>query len=88
MDVSWGREPKENIQHPTSNIEHPMALGFGIYWMLSVRCWLLVVPRVHGENRCVTPGFVPAAAGLRHSRGLFAAVTMLAERGLIQAWLL
>jgi hypothetical protein len=34
----------ENIQHPTSNIQHPMGLRRAFHWMLDVGCWMLDVP--------------------------------------------
>jgi len=33
----------ENIQHPTTNIEHPMPVRSQAHWMLVVRCWMLDV---------------------------------------------
>src|SRR5581483_7278948 len=36
----------ENIQHPTSNIQHPMNLRLPRHWMLDVGCWMLDVPFV------------------------------------------
>jgi len=33
-----------NIEHPTSNAEHPMFRVAQLHWMLVVRCWMLDVP--------------------------------------------
>ena len=33
----------ENIQQPTSNIEHPLSFGLRTYWVLDVGCWMLDV---------------------------------------------
>jgi hypothetical protein len=33
----------KNIQHPTSNNEHPMMTGTPPHWALDVGCWLLDV---------------------------------------------
>jgi hypothetical protein len=35
----------KNVQHPTSNIQHPMAARARLDWMLDVGCWMLDVPR-------------------------------------------
>src|ERR1022692_2366303 len=37
----WG-----NVQHPTSNIEHPIERCAWHHWMLVVRCWMLDVDSV------------------------------------------
>jgi hypothetical protein len=37
-------ETMENIQHPTSNIEHPIGLRRATHWVLDVGCWMLDVP--------------------------------------------
>jgi hypothetical protein len=34
----------ENIQHPTSNTEHPMDARRALLSMLDVGCWMLDVP--------------------------------------------
>src|SRR5436189_285747 len=36
-------EPKENIQHPTSNIEQPMVSNWAIDWRLGIGCWMFDV---------------------------------------------
>jgi putative membrane protein insertion efficiency factor len=35
----------KNIQHRTSNIEHPMMTGTRRHWALDVECWILNVTR-------------------------------------------
>jgi len=34
----------ENIEHRTSNIEHPIGLRRATHWVLDVGCWMLDVP--------------------------------------------
>jgi uncharacterized protein len=35
----------KNIEHPTSNIQHPMAMRSGHRSMLDVGCWMFDVPK-------------------------------------------
>ena len=35
----------QNIQHPTSNIQHPLDARRGCHWMFDVGCWMLDVPK-------------------------------------------
>src|SRR5438046_4744088 len=43
-------EPKENIQHPTSNIQQPMVSNWAIDGRFGVGCSMFDVPRGHGKN--------------------------------------
>jgi len=60
-----------NIQHPTSNIEHPMGAGGGGTgcWMLDVGCWMFLLsflagcrcrPNYHRPGRLGTNAVPPA----------------------------
>jgi putative membrane protein insertion efficiency factor len=35
----------KNIQHPTSNTQHPVALRYDGHWLFDVGCWMLDVPK-------------------------------------------
>jgi putative membrane protein insertion efficiency factor len=35
----------KNIQHPTSNIQHPTPMDSRVHWMFGVGCWMSDVPQ-------------------------------------------
>src|SRR4026209_1357095 len=42
-----------NIQHPTSNTQHPLNCQSSIHWMFDVGCWMLDV--FHYFTSCLSP---------------------------------
>jgi hypothetical protein len=71
----------ENIQHSTSNAQHPMPFEAGAHWMFEVGCWMLDVSLGSGLNAQNGLGILSPLRGERTRFRIFVEFHISAERG-------